>query len=192
MKAVFLDRDGVINEEEEYLSDPSKLRLVPGVADATRRLNERAVPVIVVSNQSGVARGYYPESQIAILHHALEEMLATEGARIDRFYYCPHHPEGQGKYRIDCDCRKPKPGLLIRAARDMGLNLKKCAVIGDKASDMGAGVSAGCKTILVMTGQGRKEWSSWNEEFQPSHVAADLSDAVEWLLSDGAGDTASA
>ncbi|MDO8552927.1 MAG: HAD family hydrolase [bacterium] len=182
--AVFLDRDGVINEEVEYLSDSSKLRLVPGSARAIRLLNERAIPVIVVTNQSGVARGYYPESRIAHLHHALDESLKDEGAHIDRFYYCPHHPEGLGKYRIDCECRKPKPGLLHEAAKDFSLNLKNCIIIGDKASDIGAGIAAGCRTILVMTGYGKKELASWNQPFQPGHVAEDLQGSVEWLLRD--------
>lgn len=182
--AVFLDRDGVINDEIEYLHDPKDLRLISGSASAIRLLNERKIPVIVVTNQAGVARGYYPESQIATLHHALEGMLESEGAHIDRFYYCPHHPEGQGTYSLDCDCRKPKPGLLLRAAREMNIDLRRSVMVGDKASDLAAGFSVGCKTILVLTGYGPKEKSSWNETFQPSFVAPDLFGAVEWLLRD--------
>ncbi|MDO8561318.1 MAG: HAD family hydrolase [bacterium] len=182
VEAVFLDRDGVINEEVEYLHDPKDLRLIPGVAGAIRVLNEHSIPVIVITNQAGVARGYYPESQIEVLHSALGKMLETEGAHIDRFYYCPHHPEGKGEYRKVCDCRKPQPGLLHQAAKDMGLNLKNCVLVGDKASDIGAGATAGCRTILVMTGYGKKEWASWKEDFKPTYAASDLQNAVGRLL----------
>ncbi len=185
VEAVFLDRDGVINEEVEYLHDPKDLRLIPGAARAIRMLNELKIPVIVVTNQAGVARGYYPESQVAVLHEALSQELEKEGAHIDRFYYCPHHrAAGKGKYAVDCDCRKPKPGLLAKAAKDLGLNLSRCVVIGDKASDLGAGVSAGCRTILVMSGYGKEQWTAWDQPFQPHHVALDLRKAVEWLLQD--------
>lgn len=181
--AVFLDRDGVLNEELGYASDPSGLELIPGAADAIRALNEHSIPVIVVTNQAGVARGYYPESQVSVFHDALNRELLEHGAHIDAFYYCPHHPTaGQGKYAVDCDCRKPKPGLLLRAAKDFNLDLKRCAVIGDKASDIGAGVSVGSTTVLVMTGHGEKHRAAWNQPFQPHHIAAGLQDAVTQLL----------
>lgn len=184
INAVFLDRDGVINEEVEYLSDPKHLRLIPGAEDAIRRLNELKILVVVITNQAGVARGLYKESQITALHEAMSEMLGKNGAHIDRFYYCPHHPTaGKGKYKIVCDCRKPMPGLLRQAAKDMSLNLKDCVMVGDKASDMAAGFAAGCKTVLTLTGYGSKEISAWKESFQPSFVASDLQGAVEWLLS---------
>lgn len=183
VNAVFLDRDGVINEEVEYLSDPKHLRLIPGAENAIRRLNGQKIPVIVITNQAGVARGYYEESEITALHEAMSEMLKKNGARIDRFYYCPHHPTaGKGKYKIVCDCRKPMPGLLRQAAKDMSLTLKNCVMVGDTASDMAAGFAAGCRTILVLTGYGSKEISAWKESFQPSFVAPDLQGAVEWLL----------
>lgn len=182
-QAVFLDRDGVINEETHYLSDPQQLRLIPSAARAIRLLNRRAIPIIVITNQAGVARGYYPESQVAVLHHALAARLAEEGAHIDRFYYCPHHPtEGRPPYRIDCDCRKPKPGLLLQAAADFGLDCAQCYLIGDKASDLAAGRRAHCRTVLVKTGYGAQTWEAWTEAFQPDHVAVDLLAAVEWLL----------
>ncbi|MBI5456408.1 D-glycero-beta-D-manno-heptose 1,7-bisphosphate 7-phosphatase [Candidatus Kaiserbacteria bacterium] len=180
---VFLDRDGVINEEVEYLHDPKDLVLIPGVVRAVRLLNERHIPVVVITNQAGVARGYYPESQIHVLHTALSKELEKEGAHIDRYYHCPHHPEhGKNEYLVDCDCRKPKPGLLHRAAKDMHLDLRRCALVGDKVSDIAAGVSVGCTTILVKTGYGDKEWKTWKEDFKPSYVAADILDATEWIL----------
>ncbi|HEY4514286.1 MAG TPA: HAD family hydrolase [Candidatus Paceibacterota bacterium] len=184
VSAVFLDRDGVINEETAYLHDPKNLRLIAGAASAIRKLNEQNVPIIVITNQAGVAKGYYQESEIEMLHSALAEILKTEGAHIDRFYYCPHHPEGKGEYQKVCDCRKPMPGLLLQAAKDFNLEIKRCVFVGDKVSDIGAGVAAGARTILVMTGYGKEVWQSWEQPFQPDHVAADLPDAVEWLLSE--------
>ncbi len=185
IEAVFLDRDGVINEEVEYASDPKDLHIIPGAPQAIRRLNEKKIPVIVTTNQAGIARGYFSEVQVEAFHSALSKELKRKKAHIDRFYYCPHHPTaGKGKYRIVCDCRKPMPGLLHQAAKDFNLNLKSCVLIGDKASDIGAGAGAGCKTVLVMTGYGSKEWSEWNEKFKPDHVALDLRGAVEWLLRD--------
>lgn len=184
VEAVFLDRDGVINEEVENLDHPRHLRFIPSVPEAIRSLNERSIPVIVVSNQAGVARGVRTEQQVEVVHKAISAELKKKGAHIDRFYYCPHHPEGKGTYRKVCDCRKPMPGLLLQAAKDLNLDLKRCVFIGDKASDIGAGVAAGCRTILVTTGYGEKEWASWNEKYTPDHVATDLSAAVEWLLRD--------
>lgn len=180
--AVFLDRDGVINEEVGYLHDPNDLRLIPGSADAIRALNERAIPVIVVTNQAGVARGHYSEREVGALHDALQKMLGEYGAHIDRFYYCPHHPDVEGKYRKVCDCRKPMPGMLHLAAKEMHVDLRHCVIIGDKASDIGAGVAAGCRTILVLSGHGEEHLASWNETFKPGSVARDLSDAVKRIL----------
>lgn len=184
ISAVFLDRDGVINEELGYLHDPEDIHLIAGSASAIHRINELSIPVIVVSNQSGVARGYFLESHVGKFNDALSQELKKENARIDKFYYCPHHPEGRGSYMKNCDCRKPRHGLLLQASLDFNVDLKRCVVIGDKASDIGAGVSAGCQTVLVMTGHGEKELASWNQPFQPGHVTKDLQGAVEWLLRD--------
>jgi len=184
LSAVFIDRDGVLNEEADYLSDPKKLSLIHGAADAIYSLNTQTVSVIVVSNQSGVARGYFLESQIKVVEVALEKELAEQGAHIDGWYYCPHLSEGSvAEYAIECDCRKPKPGLLIRAAQERGIELVDAVMIGDKASDIAAGHAVGARTILVRTGQGEREWAGWREEFKPSYVAKDLADAVQWLLS---------
>jgi D-glycero-D-manno-heptose 1,7-bisphosphate phosphatase len=181
--AVLLDRDGVINEEVNYLHAPEQLRLIPGAASVIQRLNRLQIPVIVITNQAGVARGYFPESQIAVVHAALRQRLAADGAHIDRFYYCPHHPtEGVPPYRIDCTCRKPKPGMLLQAAQDFDLDLSRSYFIGDNLSDMQAGASAGCHTILVQTGYGARLWAEWPEAAQPEHVAADLLSAVDWIL----------
>ena len=154
--ALFLDRDGVLIEEVDYLARPEQVRLIPGSAAAVRRVNDAGWKVVVVSNQSGVARGLFPESALSEIHRAISaQLLAEAGAMIDAFYYCPHHPtEGIGAYRIDCDCRKPKPGMLLRAAAELGIDTSKSWMVGDRLTDLRAGASAGCRTILVRTGYG--------------------------------------
>jgi len=153
--ALFLDRDGVIVDEAEYLADPAALRLLPGAAEAIAEVNCQSIPVVVVTNQSGVARGYFPESRVAEIHEQLDRLLAGQGARITRYYHCPHHPtEGQPPYRGDCSCRKPRPGMLLQAARDLSLDLRNSYLVGDKLSDLQAGAAAGCRTVMVRTGYG--------------------------------------
>ena len=181
--AVFLDRDGVINEEVEYLAHPDELLLIPGAARAIRYLNEAKCPVIVVTNQSAVARGLIPEERVGEIHTALGHLLAREGAHVDRFYYCPHHPTaGQGVYLRSCDCRKPRPGLLLRAHGDLAVDLPKSFLVGDKVSDLRAGRAVGATTILVRTGYGEQLARAWPEPWQPDHIARDLEHAVLWLL----------
>jgi D-glycero-D-manno-heptose 1,7-bisphosphate phosphatase len=180
---VFLDRDGVINEEVGYLSNLEALKLIPGAARAIRHLNRLHIPVIVVTNQAGVARGYFSEQRVHEIHEALSRLLAAEDAHIDRYYYCPHHPtEGLGPYRLDCGCRKPKPGMLLKAAEEFGLNLKRCYIVGDKALDIETGWRAGTRTILVLTGYGEETWRNWSFIFKPDRVARNLQEAVEWIL----------
>ena len=154
--ALFLDRDGVLIEEVEYLAKLELVRLIPGAAAVVRRANDAGWRVVVVSNQSGVARGLLPESFLAEVHREIARHLLEEaGAKLDRFYYCPHHPtEGQGVYRIACECRKPKPGMLLQAARELGIDLARSWMIGDRRTDLEAGAAAGCRTILVRTGYG--------------------------------------
>lgn len=171
--AVFLDRDGVIIEDVHHLSRLDQVKLVPGAGRAIRRLNEAGVPVVVVTNQSGVARGLFPESFIAEAHARLAELLAGDGACIDRFYYCPHHPDkGIEPYRVACDCRKPHPGMLLAAARDLGLILDRSWIVGDKLSDLKAGAAVGCRTILVRTGHGREQ--ELPEDTNPLNLVADV------------------
>ena len=180
--AMFLDRDGVVIEEVHYLSKLEQIRLIPGAAAAIRKLNATGVPVVVATNQSGVARGYFPESFVADSHDYLAELLAREEARIDRFYYCPHHREkGIGTYRIDCACRKPHPGMLLTAARDLNLDLSLSWLVGDKLSDCAAGTAAGCRTILVRTGHGRAvELPADIGTIPIEKVAADLPEAIQF------------
>jgi D-glycero-D-manno-heptose 1,7-bisphosphate phosphatase len=153
--ALFLDRDGTLIEEVNYLASPDQVRLIPGAAEAVRRVNAAGVPVVVVTNQAGVARGYFPEERVAEVHAHLSRVLAAEGARVDAYYYCPHHAEaGVGPYRVACHCRKPKPGMLLTAAAEMSVDLSRSWMVGDKLCDVRAGAAAGCRTVLVRTGYG--------------------------------------
>ena len=155
-KACFFDRDGVIIEEADYISDPSLVHLCPFAADAIRAMHDAGRLVIVVSNQSGIARGYFTEADLRAVEARMNELLAEAGVKIDASYYCFHHKKGiVPEYAIDCDCRKPKPGMLLRAAKDLDIDLANSFMIGDKESDLEAGINAGCKGVaLVRTGHG--------------------------------------
>lgn len=180
-RAVFLDRDGTINEEKDYLHRIEDFVFIPGAVEALRRLHHAGFFLVVVTNQSGVARGYFDLSAVERLHRHLEEELARAGARIDAFYLCPHHPEeGVGDYRIDCDCRKGRPGMLLQAARDHDIDLSSSFMIGDKLSDIEAGKAAGCRSLLVLTGYGNVE-----EAAVPSDIPRfpALSQAADYILS---------
>lgn len=184
-RAVFLDRDGNVCEDVGYLGDPSKLVVFPYAAEAVRRLNESSMLAILVTNQSGVARGLFGEDAVLRVHDRLERELARGGARLEGIYYCPHHPTiGQPPYRQSCECRKPRPGMLVRAAADHDIDLSQSFVVGDKYSDVRLAHEAGARAVLVRTGYGRGEWeydrATWPR--QPEHVAETLEDAVEWIL----------
>ena len=175
--AAFLDRDGTINEEVEYLSDPEALRLLPSAAEGIRLLNEARVPVILVTNQAGVGRGYFPEARVREIHQELASRLAAHGAHLDAIYYCPHHPHD------GCACRKPNPGMLVRAAEEHGIDLRASFIVGDKVSDLDAGRRAGCGTVLVLTGYGPEVREALKGcELQPDYVAEELLKAVKWML----------
>jgi len=178
-KAVFLDRDGVITEDPpHYAHRLDQLHTIPGSAQAIQLLNAHNFRLIVISNQSGVARGCYQEEYVKIFNDGMESLLAKEGAHIDAIYYCPHHPEAiMKKYRIDCNCRKPKPGMLIKAEEKFNIDFKSSFLVGDKWSDIEAGQAVGCKTILVKTGHGLLEYE--NKKCPVDYVAADLLDAVQ-------------
>lgn len=181
-RAVFLDRDGVITQDPpHYAHKPEQLKLVPGAAEAMRSLNEKGLAVVVITNQSGVARGYYTEEDVAIYNKALEEELLKGNARVDAMYYCPHHPDfGDSKYKINCDCRKPNPGLLLLAAKELDIDLERSFVVGDKLSDIMAGKSVGCAAILVLTGHGKEELDKSKGEFDCS--VPSIVEAVEWIM----------
>jgi len=174
--AVFLDRDGTINEDVGYLDSPDRLVILEGVPEAIKRLNGIGLKVVVISNQSGVARGFFPEGVVEAIHQRLQEVLKKDGASLDGFYYCPHHPED------DCGCRKPRTGLLERASRDLGVELTASYMVGDKASDIELAYNTGAKAILVLTGKGYEERDKLIH--QPHYIAKDLKEAVEWIIKD--------
>lgn len=185
LPAVFLDRDGTINEQMGYINHISRFHLLPGAAAGIRLLNQHNLPVIVVSNQSGLARGYFPQQLLDDVHARMTRLLAEEGAKIDGLYYCPHHPEAkEEKYRQSCGCRKPKTGLLEKAAEDMNLDLHRSYLVGDRWSDLKCAHQAGATPILVLTGYGRgdKEYIGPSQEIQPAFVAEDLLAAARWIV----------
>ena len=198
-RAILLDRDGTLNEEVGYLRAVDDLRLFPGVAEAVRQINAAGWLAIVLTNQSGVARGLFPESVIEEIHAEMQRRLAQAGAHVDAFYHCPHLPLGEGggvgegesgragevlaHYRVACDCRKPAPGLILRAAREWNLDLAQCVVIGDRYRDVEMGHRAGARGVLVLTGYGAEELAhraNWPRE--PEFIAPDLASAIEWVL----------
>lgn len=153
--AIFLDRDGVVIDDVHYLASSSQVSLIPGSADAIAALNRAGWPVVIVTNQSGVARGLFTLEGLHAVHRHLSEQLGSYGARIEAYYFCPHYPTAEvPEFRADCSCRKPKPGMLHQAAQDLGLDLQRSWMIGDRESDLEAGAAAGTRTILVRTGLG--------------------------------------
>jgi D-glycero-D-manno-heptose 1,7-bisphosphate phosphatase len=182
--AIFLDRDGVVIEDSHYLGDATRIRLVPGSAKAIAALNRAGWAVVVVTNQSGVARGLFSLDSVGRVHDSLATMLAEHGSHVDAIQFCPHHPEAKlAEFRQDCDCRKPRPGMLRRAARELDLDLAASWMIGDRASDLEAGAAAGCRTVLVRTGYGTTVDVSTldRDSLHLNLVAANLAEAVELL-----------
>ncbi|MGH7274306.1 MAG: D-glycero-beta-D-manno-heptose 1,7-bisphosphate 7-phosphatase, partial [Nitrospiria bacterium] len=175
--AVFLDRDGTINEDVGYLDSTARLKLLPGAAEAIRQINQGQLKAVVLTNQSGVARGYYPEERLKEIHEHLETILAEHGARLDGIYYCIHHPD-EG-----CLCRKPSVGMLEAASRELSIDLSRSYVVGDKVSDIELAHNAGAKGILVLTGHGINDLAGLDPSL-PNFVAKDLSEAIRWIIED--------
>lgn len=186
-RAVFLDRDGTICEEVGYLNHISRLHIFPFAPAAIRRLNDAGFPAIVVTNQSGAGRGFFPESLIAEVNDRIRHDLAVSGARIDAFYACPHRIED------GCDCRKPRTGMLERAAREHALTLGGSWVVGDRQADVDLAHNARCRSIFVLTGYGRGEYEWHSREWpnQPEFVAENLAGAVDKILECESADAAS-
>jgi D-glycero-D-manno-heptose 1,7-bisphosphate phosphatase len=185
--AVFIDRDGCLTDEVGYVNHVSRIRLLPRTGEAVRRLNQAGVPAVMVTNQAGIARGYFSEDVLHAVNAEMVRQLAAQGARLDGLYVCTHHPhEGQPPYRAVCDCRKPRPGLLQRAARELALDLAASVMVGDRISDVAVGQAVGAAGVLVLTGYGRGEWEHQRHEWtvKPDHVAEDLLDAVAWVLAE--------
>lgn len=184
-RAVFFDRDGTLNEEVGYVNHLDRFQLYPFAARAVRQVNKAGLLAIVITNQTGVARGLFPESLVEAIHRQLASKIAAGGGRLDAVYYCPHHPQARvEKYRRDCACRKPLPGLLEAAASRFGINLTKSFVVGDRYGDVQLAHRVGAHGILVLTGYGRGEWEYHREtwEMPPDYVAENVSDYVRWIL----------
>ena len=187
--AVFIDRDGTISEEVGYINHPSRFHVFSYSAPAIKLLNENGWLAVVVTNQAGVARGYFSEEMIKSVHEQLQQDLENNGARLDAIYYCAHHPSvGEPPYRLDCDCRKPKPGLIRQAVAELGIDLEKSWMVGDRYSDVELARNAGVHSAFVMSGYGPGEWEhqrgSW--KYQPDLIAENLLEAVAAIISEPA------
>jgi len=183
--ALFMDRDGTISEEVGYVNHPSRFRLFPYTAEAIKLLNDNGWLAIVVTNQAGVARGYFSEDIIVQIHERVRQELEKKSARLDAIYYCAHHPSvGEPPYRLDCECRKPKPGLIQRAAADFEIDLERSWMVGDRYGDVELARNAGLRAAFVLSGYGRGEWEYqrglW--KIQPELVAEDLLEAVKKIV----------
>ncbi|MFZ6028668.1 MAG: D-glycero-alpha-D-manno-heptose-1,7-bisphosphate 7-phosphatase [Chloroflexota bacterium] len=173
VKAVFFDKDGTLVEDVPYNVDPARLSLAPGIGAALRCLQDAGYRLVVVSNQSGIARGYFSEEALARLEYVLRQRLEILGVSLQGFYYCPHHPQGTvPAYTRRCSCRKPEPGLLLRSAREHNIDLRRSWLVGDILDDVQAGRRAGCRTILLDNGN-ETEWFLSRERL-PHHLAANI------------------
>lgn len=180
-KACFLDRDGVLIEEKIYLSSVSDVSIFPETYDALKLLREEGYKVIVVTNQAGVAKGYYEESTIGLIHKEIDRQLALMGIGVDAYYYCPHHPKGKIKeYAVKCDCRKPAPGMILQAIKDFNIDTANSFLVGDKLSDIGAAKNAGFVGILVKTGHGKEHIDKAQKE--GITVRDNILEAVKYFL----------
>jgi D-glycero-D-manno-heptose 1,7-bisphosphate phosphatase len=184
--AVFLDRDGTMIHESGYLSRLPDLRWFPWTVDAVRLLNRAGFLVCVTTNQSGIGFGFYTEKFVVDVHSRMEATLEAGGARVDGWFFCPHHPSALvDKWRTDCDCRKPKDGMIRQAAARLGIDPHRSFVVGDKLSDVGLATSAGARGVLVRTGYGDDVVRAHAAGVPgAAHVAADLMEATAWLLAE--------
>lgn len=182
-RAVFVDRDGTLIAERGYLDRLDAVELFAWSAAAIRDLRAAGFAVIVITNQAGVARGFFDEAFVRATHAHLDRLLAAEGAAVDGYYYCPHHPEGRvDSYRITCRCRKPAPGMLEAAARDYGIDLSRSFMIGDKWLDVATAKNAGASGILVRSGYGAAAEAERPQDVVPSIVVDTFGDAARWIL----------
>lgn len=184
-RAVFFDRDGTLNEEVGYVDALSRFRLYPFAASAVRRINQAGMLAVVLTNQSGVGRGMFPEELVASVHERLRSEMQHAGAQLDAIYYCPHHPAAElAQYRVECACRKPSTGMMQQAAAQFSIRLEESFVIGDRYLDIEMAHRAGARGVLVRTGFGQGEWEMFhsNGAIQPDHVADNVYEAVQWVL----------
>jgi D-glycero-D-manno-heptose 1,7-bisphosphate phosphatase len=193
-RAIFLDRDGTLIEDVGHLHRNEDIHIYPVAFEAVRKINQSRALAIVITNQSAIARGLLDEKQLADLHGFLQEEFQREEARIDAFFYCPHHPEaGTGTYTQQCLCRKPEPGMLMLAARELQVEMTSSYMIGDTLRDVEAGHRAGCRSVLVKTGHGEDELKLLDQDDTeaphleeplqtPDHVAGNVLNAVDWIM----------
>lgn len=185
--AVFLDRDGTLNEDPGYLNDPSKVVLFPNTGKALASLKKKNFLLIVISNQSGIARKLVKEEQVKAVNNKINEFLAEDNVQIDAFYYCPAHPDFSSEE--ECKCRKPSPLMIIKASNDFNIDLSKSYFIGDNLTDYECGVNAGVKTIMVKTGYGNEHISILQKQNKfPTFVAENLESACNFILHDFSGE----
>jgi D-glycero-D-manno-heptose 1,7-bisphosphate phosphatase len=183
--AVFLDRDGTVIQERGYLDRLELIELFPWSAEAIRLLKDAGYAVVIVTNQAGIARGYFDEAFVRSAHVHLDALLRERGAVVDGYYYCPHHPDAAVEhYRLACDCRKPAPGLVRRAAADLGLDVGRSFVVGDKWLDVGLAVNAGARGILVRTGYGGHDVPAAPPDYDCAATVDTLLDAARWILAE--------
>jgi D-glycero-D-manno-heptose 1,7-bisphosphate phosphatase len=177
--AAFIDRDGVINVDLHHVGRPEDFHLLPRATEGLRTLAAQGYALVVVTNQAGIAKGLYDEAAYQHLTRHMASLLQADGVELAGVYHCPHHPQGTiGRYAVACDCRKPAPGMLLRAAADLDLDLTRSVLVGDKPSDTAAGRAAGVRwTVLVRSGHALPA----NAETQADHVCADLAAAADWL-----------
>jgi D-glycero-D-manno-heptose 1,7-bisphosphate phosphatase len=186
--AIFIDRDGTVNEQMGYINHLSRFRIFPGVPEAIRLLNENNYLVIVVTNQSGVARGYFPIELVKNIHEYMRDTLEKQGAKIDAVFFCPHYPRSRLKeYALECDCRKPKTGMIRQALDRFDIDLTQSYMIGDHYTDLEFAHNGNIKSIMVKTGYGlgEAEYILPGLKHKPVYVAEDLPDAVKWILGNG-------
>ena len=185
MKTIFLDRDGTINRESGYINHFSMFEFIPGAIDALKLFKKNGWQTVLITNQAGVARGYFTEEFLQNVHQQMQELLKKENAELDAIYYCPHHPDvGEFPFKKNCKCRKPKTGLIDQAVKDLKIEISESYMVGDKYNDVRLGKKLGLKTIFVLTGYGRGEYEAnhqnWQE--QPDKIFDDLYAFASWLV----------
>jgi len=186
--AVFIDRDGTINEQMGYINHPSRFIMLPGVPEAFRILNQAGFLAIIISNQSGVARGYFPMELLHNIHSVMKESISRHGGHVDGIYFCPHYPKGAiQEYAVDCNCRKPRTGLIDQACKDFEIDISRSYMVGDHYTDMEFAERAGIQGVLVRTGYGTGviEYNLPAMATKPGYIADDLLDAVKWIVNKG-------